>query len=142
MGSEMCIRDSITVVGCFGCLSSGLSRLLWGYCADKIGHFQTLELTAYLSPAVLLIYNLTVSSKLAFGLTVCSLYGLWGVSRCLFHMSFHTYTLGYVIANTFVSNMFQQASYCLMPTIAAFLFGDKHSELYWRQIILRVDVAV
>eukprot|EP00984_Skeletonema_dohrnii_P004153 scaffold1444_cov118-Skeletonema_dohrnii-CCMP3373.AAC.2 len=73
----------ITVVGCFGCLSSGLSRLLWGYCADKIGHFQTLELTAYLSPVVLLIYNLTVSSKLAFGLTVCSLYGLLGVSRCL-----------------------------------------------------------
>jgi len=86
----------VTVVGCLGCLSSGLSRLLWGYCADKIGHFQTLELTAYLSPAVLLIYNLTVSSKIAFGLTVCSLYGLWG------------------------------ASYCLMPTIAAFLFGDKH----------------
>ncbi len=74
----------ITVVGCFGCLSSGLSRLLWGYCTDKIGHFQTLELTAYLSPVVLLTYNLTVSSKVAFGLTVCSLYGLWGVSRYLF----------------------------------------------------------
>ena len=73
----------ITVMGCFGCLSSGLSRLLWGYTADKIGHFQTLELTAYLSPIVLLIYNLTVQSKLAFGLTVCSLYGLWGVSVCL-----------------------------------------------------------
>jgi MFS family permease len=73
----------ITVVGCFGCLSSGMSRLLWGYTADKIGHFQTLELTAYLSPVVLLIYNVTAHSKLAFGLTVCSLYALWGVSFCL-----------------------------------------------------------
>ncbi len=114
----------VTVVGCFGCLSSGLSRLLWGYCADKIGHFQTLELTAYLSPAVLLIYNLTVSSKLAFGLTVCSLYGLWGVSTTFIYM------IGglHKSSNPFVTNVFQQASYCLMPTIASFLFGDKHSE--------------
>lgn len=44
----------------------------------------------------MLVYTLTVSSKLAFGICVCSLYALWG------------------------------ASYCLMPAIAAFLFGDKH----------------
>lgn len=86
----------ITVVGCFGCLCSGVSRMLWGWSADKIGHFETLELTAYLSPIVMVIYTLTVQSKLAFGLCVCSLYGLWG------------------------------ASYCLTPAIAAFLFGDKH----------------
>ena len=86
----------ITVVGCFGCLCSGLSRMLWGFTADRIGTFETLELTAYLSPFVMLIYTLTVESKLAFGVCVCTLYGLWG------------------------------ASYCLMPAIAAFLFGDKH----------------
>ncbi|KAL7530406.1 hypothetical protein ACHAXR_003482 [Thalassiosira sp. AJA248-18] len=86
----------ITVVGCFGCLCSGLSRMLWGSLADRIGHFETLELTAYLSPIVMVIYTLTVNSKIAFGLCVCSLYGLWG------------------------------ASYCLMPAISAFLFGEKH----------------
>ena len=92
------IRDDhfITVVGCLGCLSSGLSRIVWGLIADKIGHFQTLEKTAYLSPIVLFIYTLSVHSKLAFALSVCSLYGLWG------------------------------ASYCLLPTISAFLFGEKH----------------
>lgn len=86
----------ITVVGCFGCLCSGVSRMLWGSIADRIGHFETLELTAYLSPIVMVIYTLTVDSKLAFGLCVCALYALWG------------------------------ASYCLMPAIAAFLFGDKN----------------
>eukprot|EP00581_Thalassiosira_minuscula_P002508 CAMPEP_0183737780 /NCGR_PEP_ID=MMETSP0737-20130205/52894_1 /TAXON_ID=385413 /ORGANISM="Thalassiosira miniscula, Strain CCMP1093" /LENGTH=482 /DNA_ID=CAMNT_0025972149 /DNA_START=303 /DNA_END=1748 /DNA_ORIENTATION=- len=86
----------ITVVGCFGCLCSGLSRMLWGSTADKIGTFETLELTAYLSPAVMVIYILTVQSKLAFGICVCLLYGLWG------------------------------ASYCLIPAISAFLFGEKH----------------
>mmetsp|Transcript_34749 Transcript_34749/g.75078 ORF Transcript_34749/g.75078 Transcript_34749/m.75078 type:complete len:500 (-) Transcript_34749:144-1643(-) len=86
----------ITVVGCFGCLCSGLSRMLWGSIADRIGHFETLELTAYLSPAVLLAYTLTADGKLSFGICVCSLYALWG------------------------------AIYCLMPAIAAFLFGDKH----------------
>jgi len=86
----------ITVVGCFGCLCSGLSRMLWGGLADRFGTFETLELTAYLSPIVMVIYSLTVQSKLAYGICVCSLYGLWG------------------------------ASYCLMPAIAAFLFGDKH----------------
>jgi len=35
----------LTVVGCFGCLCSGLSRILWGTAADNIGHFETLELT-------------------------------------------------------------------------------------------------
>ena len=44
----------------------------------------------------MLIWTLYVDSKLVFGVCVCSLYGLWG------------------------------ASYCLMPAIAAFLFGDKH----------------
>ena len=63
----------ITVIGCLGCLSSGLSRLLWGWTADKIGHFHTLELTAYLSPIVLLIYTVTVSSKVAYGVSVCLL---------------------------------------------------------------------
>ena len=86
----------ITVVGCFGCLCSGLSRTFWGICADRIGHFQTMELTAYLFPIVMILYTLTVQSKLAFGIFVCTLYGLWG------------------------------ASYCIMPTIAAFLFGEKH----------------
>lgn len=86
----------ITVVGCFGCLCSGVSRMLWGFTADRIGHFETLELTAYLSPIVMVIYTLTVDSKLSFGLCVCALYALWG------------------------------ASYCLMPAIAAFLFGDKN----------------
>ena len=86
----------ITVVGCLGCLCSGLSRMLWGSCADRIGHFETLELTAYLGPIIMLIWTLTVQSKLAYGVCVCLLYGLWG------------------------------ASYCLMPAIAAFLFGDKH----------------
>ena len=101
----------ITVVGCLGCLSSGLSRLVWGWTADKIGHFQTLELTAYLSPIVLLIYTVTVQSKLAFGLSVCSLYGLWG------------------------------ASYCLMPTIAAFLFGEKHMGTNYGFIFLVFGLA-
>ena len=86
----------ITVVGCFGCLCSGVSRMLWGSIADRIGTFETLELTAYLSPLVMLLYQLTVESKVAFGISVCLLYGLWG------------------------------ASYCLIPAIAAFLFGDKH----------------
>ncbi|KAL7549678.1 hypothetical protein ACHAWF_012946 [Thalassiosira exigua] len=86
----------LTVVGCFGCLCSGLSRMLWGSMSDRIGHFETLELTAYLSPIVLVIYTLTVHSKVAFGVCVCTMYGLWG------------------------------ASYCLIPAIAAFLFGDKH----------------
>lgn len=86
----------ITVIGCLGCLCSGLSRMVWGSAADRFGHFETLELTAYLSPIVLVIYTLTVESKVAYGLCVCSLYALWG------------------------------ASYCLMPAIAAFLFGDKH----------------
>ena len=86
----------LTVVGCFGCLCSGLSRILWGSTTDAIGHFETLELTAYLSPLVMLIWTLYVDSKLIFGICVCSLYGLWG------------------------------ASYCIMPAIAAFLFGDKH----------------
>lgn len=101
----------ITVVGCLGCLSSGLSRLLWGWTADKIGHFHTLELTAYLSPIVLLIYTVTVSSKVAFGVSVCSLYGLWG------------------------------ASYCLMPTIAAFLFGEKHMGTNYGFIFLVFGLA-
>ena len=70
--------------------------MLWGSCADRIGHFETLELTAYLGPVIMLIWTLTVQSKLAYGVCVCLLYGLWG------------------------------ASYCLMPAIAAFLFGDKH----------------
>ena len=52
----------ITVVWCFGCLCSGLSRMLWGSSADRIGHFETLEFTAYLSPIVMLIYTLTVNS--------------------------------------------------------------------------------
>ena len=64
--------------------------------ADIIGTFETLEMTAYLSPIVMLIYTLTVGSKLAFGICVCTLFALWG------------------------------ASYCLVPAIAAFLFGDKH----------------
>mmetsp|Transcript_11918 Transcript_11918/g.25147 ORF Transcript_11918/g.25147 Transcript_11918/m.25147 type:complete len:503 (+) Transcript_11918:118-1626(+) len=86
----------ITVVGCLGCLCSGLSRTFWGMMSDKFGHFQTLEVTAYLSPFLMILYTLTVRSKVAFGICVCTLYGLWG------------------------------ASYCLMPTIAAFLFGEKH----------------
>lgn len=86
----------ITVIGCFGCLCSGLSRMFWGVTADRIGTFETLELTAWLSPILMVIYSLTVQSKLGFGICVCSLYALWG------------------------------ASYCLLPAIAAFLFGDKH----------------
>ena len=86
----------ITVVGCFGYLCSGLSRMFWGLTADRIGHFQTLELTAYLSSIVMILYTLSVKSKIAFGLCVCSLYGLWGAGNCL------------------------------MPSIATFLFGEKH----------------
>jgi len=95
---ETAIADDhfITVIGCFGCLCSGVSRMLWGLAADKIGTFETLELTAYSSPIVMIVYVLTAESKLAFGITVCLLFGLWG------------------------------ASYCLIPAIAAFLFGDKH----------------
>ena len=94
--SEIADDHFITVVGCFGCLSSGLSRMLWGALADKIGHFRTLELTAYASSIVMIIYTLTAGHKASFGLCVCSLYALWG------------------------------ASHCLLPTIAAFLFGDAH----------------
>lgn len=86
----------ITVVGCLGCLCSGLSRMVWGSTADRIGHFETLEITAYASPVIMAIYTLTSSSKLAFALCVCSLYALWG------------------------------ASYCLMPPIVSFLFGEQH----------------
>jgi OFA family oxalate/formate antiporter-like MFS transporter len=73
----------ITVVGCFGCLCSGLSRTFWGSTADKIGHFETLELSAYISPVIMLIYTLSVGSKLAFGVSVCALFWLWGASYCL-----------------------------------------------------------
>ena len=86
----------ITVIGCFGCLSSGISRLLWGATADKLGHFRTLEIASYASPIFLVIYTLTVQSKICYGLNVVLLFGLWG------------------------------ANYCLLPTIASFLFGDKH----------------
>jgi len=86
----------LTVVGSLGCLCSGLSRMLWGASADAIGSFETLELTAYASPIVMVIYTLTPGSKLSFALCVCSLFGLWG------------------------------ASYCLVPAIAAFLFGTQH----------------
>jgi hypothetical protein len=41
-----------------------------------------------------------------------------------------------LVTNAFLSNLFHQASYCLMPTIAAFLFGDKHSEYDCRQSII------
>ena len=73
----------ITVVGCFGCLCSGLSRTFWGSTADRIGHFETLELSAYISPVIMLIYTLSVGSKLAFGVSVCALFWLWGASYCL-----------------------------------------------------------
>lgn len=73
----------ITVVGCFGCLCSGLSRTFWGSTADRIGHFETLELSAYISPVVMLIYTLSVGSKFAFGVSVCALFWLWGASYCL-----------------------------------------------------------
>jgi OFA family oxalate/formate antiporter-like MFS transporter len=73
----------ITVVGCFGCLCSGLSRTFWGSTADRIGHFETLELSAYISPAIMLVYTLSVGSKLAFGVSVCALFWLWGASYCL-----------------------------------------------------------
>ncbi|KAL3803216.1 hypothetical protein HJC23_003491 [Cyclotella cryptica] len=87
----------ITVVGCLGCLSSGVSRLVWGATADKIGHFKALEVASYASPVFMIIYTLTVQSKLCFGLSaVVLLFGLWG------------------------------ANYCLLPSIASFLFGDKH----------------
>ena len=51
--------------------------------ADRIGHFETLEVTAYAYPIVMLVYTLSVQSRLAFGLCVCSMYGLWGASGCL-----------------------------------------------------------
>jgi hypothetical protein len=86
----------ITVIGCLGCLSSGLSRLFWGATADKIGSFRTLELASYASPTFMIIYTLTVQSKICYGVNVVVLFGLWG------------------------------ANYCLLPAIASFLFGDKH----------------
>lgn len=86
----------ITVIGCLGCLSSGLSRLFWGATADKIGSFRTLELASYASPTFMTIYTLTVQSKICYGVNVVVLFGLWG------------------------------ANYCLLPAIASFLFGDKH----------------
>jgi hypothetical protein len=73
----------ITVVGCLGCLCNGVSRAIWGLTSDRIGHFETLEMTAYLYPIVMLIYTLSAHSKLAFGLCVCTLYTLWGASACL-----------------------------------------------------------
>ena len=54
-----------------------------GMTADRIGHFETLEVTAYAYPIVMLVYTLSVQSRLAFGLCVCSMYGLWGASGCL-----------------------------------------------------------
>lgn len=86
----------ITVIGCLGCLSSGVSRLLWGATSDEIGHFKTLEIASYASPIFLVVYTLTVRSKLCYGLNVVILFALWG------------------------------ANYCLLPAIASFLFGDKH----------------
>ena len=73
----------ITVVGCLACLCNGVSRAVWGLTADRIGHFETLEVTAYAYPIVMLMYTLSVHSKLAFGFCVCSMYGLWGASGCL-----------------------------------------------------------
>ena len=73
----------LTVIGCLGCLCNGASRAVWGMTADRIGHFETLEVTAYAYPIVMLVYTLSVQSRLAFGLCVCSMYGLWGASGCL-----------------------------------------------------------
>lgn len=73
----------ITVVGCLGCLCNGGSRFIWGLISDRFGHFETLEITAYLYPIVMLIYTLSAHSKLAFGLCVCTMYTLWGASGCL-----------------------------------------------------------
>jgi hypothetical protein len=94
----------ITVIGCLSCLGLGMSRPLWGIIADKIGHFETLEYTAYAYPVVMLVYSLmsmfsywsVIASKVAFGISACTMFVLWGSSGCL------------------------------MPTIVAFLFGDKH----------------
>jgi len=94
----------ITVIGCLSCLGLGVSRPLWGIIADKIGHFETLEYTAYAYPAVMLVYSLMsmfsfwsgTATKVAFGCSVCTMFILWGSSGCL------------------------------MPTIVSFLFGDKH----------------
>jgi len=73
----------LTVIGSLGCLLSGVSRLFWGWCSDKIGHFETLEVSAYISPVVMLIYTVFPGRKFVFGLCVISLFGLWGASYCL-----------------------------------------------------------
>jgi MFS family permease len=71
-------------LGSFGAVFNGLSRVLWGMLADKIGVFNALAINTLCFPIFFLLYNFSVNYETTFFINVCLCFAVYGGNYSLY----------------------------------------------------------